>query len=157
MQIYKFPILLLCLFSLIVLPLLAQDSVNIPPAAPVSTQAPAQVPTAENPPPADIGNVPRPNFNPNATPTRTSTEKVTSIAVLVFGFAIVAALIWVIVKRMEIKQNSDLTEALKLPVVVTIIVAGVFLVTAGYGNQQIAPIVGLMGTIAGYLMGRNGK
>ncbi|MEL6393833.1 MAG: hypothetical protein AAFR97_13885, partial [Bacteroidota bacterium] len=69
----------------------------------------------------------------------------------------IIALLWVIVRRIEIKQTNDLVDALKLPVVVVIVISGVFLVTAGYGNDQIAPIVGLMGTIAGYLMGRNGK
>jgi len=28
------------------------------------------------------------------------------------------------------------------------------LITAGYSNDQIAPAVGLLGTIAGYLLGR---
>ncbi|MEL6668388.1 MAG: hypothetical protein AAFY36_01215 [Bacteroidota bacterium] len=153
---YNIPILILCLFSLVVLPLLAQDTLN-PPPPPVSTEAPAQVPTVENPPPTDVGQVPRPNYNADAIPTRSQTEYITSIAVLVFGLGIIIALLWVIVRRIEIKQTNDLVDALKLPVVVVIVISGVFLVTAGYGNDQIAPIVGLMGTIAGYLMGRNGK
>ncbi|MEM8583320.1 MAG: hypothetical protein AAGF87_03575 [Bacteroidota bacterium] len=153
---YTLPLFVLCLFSLVVLPLLAQDSIN-PPPAPVSTQAPTEVPAVENPPPTDVGQIPRPNFNADATPTRSRTEYITSIAVLAFGLGIIIALLWVIVRRIEIKETSDLVDALKLPIVVVIVISGVFLVTAGYGNDQIAPIVGLMGTIAGYLMGRNGK
>ena len=35
-----------------------------------------------------------------------------------------------------------------------VITAGLFLITSGYSQQQIAPMIGLLGTIAGYLLGR---
>lgn len=153
---YRFPLLALCVLSLVVLPLIGQNS---PPdsSPPVTTAAPPAPVTNENPPPT--ANVPleRPAFNDTAVPTRSSTEIYLSLGVLLFGLVVVIGMLWAILRRMEIKQTSDLVDALKLPVVVVIIVSGIFLVTAGYGNEQIAPIIGLMGTIAGYLMGRNGK
>ena len=33
-------------------------------------------------------------------------------------------------------------------------VFAIFLVVAGYSDQQIAPVIGLLGTIAGYLLGK---
>lgn len=35
-----------------------------------------------------------------------------------------------------------------------IIFAGLYLVSAGYSNEQVAPVFGLLGTIAGFLFGR---
>ncbi len=37
-----------------------------------------------------------------------------------------------------------------------VITAGLFLVVTGYSQAQIAPMIGLLGTIAGYLLGRGG-
>jgi hypothetical protein len=44
---------------------------------------------------------------------------------------------------------------LRLFGMLTIIVLAVFLVVAGYDSQQIAPVTGLLGTLAGYLVGRS--
>lgn len=38
--------------------------------------------------------------------------------------------------------------------ILVIIFAAIFLVIAGYSDTQIAPVIGLLGTIAGYLLGR---
>ena len=40
---------------------------------------------------------------------------------------------------------------------ILIIVAAVFLVVAGYTEEQIAPVIGLLGTIAGYILGRSDR
>jgi hypothetical protein len=56
---------------------------------------------------------------------------------------------WIINSRQE-----PLSQSLKYLSVSLIIVGSLFLVTAGYGNSQIAPIIGLLGTVAGYLLGR---
>ncbi len=42
----------------------------------------------------------------------------------------------------------------KFVTITLIIISTLFLITAGYSNNQIAPAVGLLGTIAGYLLGR---
>lgn len=36
-----------------------------------------------------------------------------------------------------------------------VVVAGLFLITAGYSENQAAPMVGLLGTITGYLLGKS--
>lgn len=106
-----------------------------PVANPVPTEAPANVNT--------------PNFNAAQGPTITTLELWLSVAVLAFGLAVVIGQIYLFQQREE-----AVSEAMKYLSVTVIIVGGLFLVTAGYGNDQIAPIIGLMGTIAGYLMGR---
>jgi hypothetical protein len=71
-----------------------------------------------------------------------------SASVLVFGL-LVFALAAYMVRR---GRSSD--SALKLLGTLLIIVASVFLVVAGYSDKQIAPVMGLLGTIAGYLLGK---
>jgi hypothetical protein len=44
---------------------------------------------------------------------------------------------------------------LRLFGMLTIIVMAVFLIVAGYNTEQVAPVVGLLGTLAGYLVGRS--
>ena len=54
-----------------------------------------------------------------------------------------------------LRREESLGESFKYLSVTLIIVGSLFLVTAGYGNTQIAPIIGLLGTVAGYLLGRS--
>lgn len=72
-----------------------------------------------------------------------------SASVLIFG-----ALIMCLATALLYKGKSA-DEVLKLFGTVIIIVSAVFLVVAGYTDTQIAPVIGLLGTIAGYLLGRN--
>jgi ABC-type xylose transport system permease subunit len=51
------------------------------------------------------------------------------------------------------KYNVNINRLLRAFALVLIIVAAVFLIVAGYTEQQIAPVMGLLGTIAGYLLG----
>ncbi|MGB3545325.1 MAG: hypothetical protein WBA17_00010 [Saprospiraceae bacterium] len=134
-------------------------------AAMLSAQEPAEVPNNPPPPlsvevneppavPTPIG-VPQqkpnePAFNAQVVPTRTTQEIWLSIGVLIFGLFTVGAMITYLGR----KTDEPATELMKFPVLALIIVGALFLVTAGYGNDQIAPIIGLMGTLAGYLLGR---
>ncbi len=54
-----------------------------------------------------------------------------------------------------IKHGSELQEVLKVFGTVLVVVASVFLVVAGYSEKQIAPVIGLLGTIVGYILGKN--
>ena len=76
-----------------------------------------------------------------------------SISVLVFGLAIMAGELLVMLKR-EKGWGPSSIQIVGLTLVVT---AGLFLITAGYSQDQIAPMVGLLGTIAGYLLGRGSE
>ncbi|MDQ3021409.1 MAG: hypothetical protein M3R36_12695 [Bacteroidota bacterium] len=73
-----------------------------------------------------------------------------SIIVLFFGVIII------IVEIVLIQNKRILIEdALKIIVITLIIISTLFLITAGYSNNQIAPAMGLLGTISGYLLGKS--
>lgn len=112
---------------------------------------PESLETVANTPPSQItdGNVNMPPVNPDIIPTKSSQEVWLSFGVLVFGMIVVLAQAFIINRRQE-----PLSQSLKYLAVTLIIVGALFLVTAGYGNSQIAPIIGLLGTVAGYLLGR---
>jgi ABC-type multidrug transport system fused ATPase/permease subunit len=71
-----------------------------------------------------------------------------SSVVLIFGLVIMVLATYLLQKG----KNAD--EVLKLFGTIIIIISSVFLVVAGYTDTQIAPVMGLLGTIAGYLLGR---
>ncbi|WP_020535125.1 hypothetical protein [Lewinella cohaerens] len=113
---------------------------------------PETLETAVNTPPPAATVTDGVNLPPVSTdfvPTKSSQEVWLSLGVLVFGMIIVLAQAWIINSRKE-----PLSQSLKYLSVTLIIVGSLFLVTAGYGNSQIAPIIGLLGTVAGYLLGR---
>jgi hypothetical protein len=72
-----------------------------------------------------------------------------SMIVLGFGLSVVILEIYLIKVR---KISSE--DIIKFITITLIITSTLFLITAGYSNDQIAPAVGLLGTIAGYLLGR---
>lgn len=82
----------------------------------------------------------------------TEIEFLKSLLVMAVGFLIIAGsiiLIWV--------KNYDKDTAIKLILVTFIVTATLFLITAGFSNDQIAPAIGLLGTIAGYLLGKSNQ
>lgn len=82
--------------------------------------------------------------------TRTTYEIILSLSVLVFGLLILGGQLLMLLKlRQGWNVNSMRVAGLTL-----VITAGIFLITAGYSQEQIAPMVGLLGTIAGYLLGK---
>ena len=73
------------------------------------------------------------------------------LALLVLGFSlIVIALEFYLIKTRRIRSD----DAIKFITITLIITSTLFLIAAGYDNNQIAPAMGLLGTIAGYLLGR---
>ena len=111
---------------------------------------PEVVETANTPPVAETTEgVNLPPVNTELVPTKSSQEVWLSLGVLFFGMVVVLAQAFIINRRQE-----PLSQSLKYLSVSLIIVGALFLVTAGYGNSQIAPIIGLLGTVAGYLLGR---
>lgn len=71
-----------------------------------------------------------------------------STSILAFGLGVMLIMGWLVVRR-GITQG-----VLRLICVPLIVVAAVFLMVVGYDDDQLTPIVGLLGTIAGYLLGR---
>ncbi|EGQ7678935.1 hypothetical protein Q9X95_004568 [Vibrio parahaemolyticus] len=74
-----------------------------------------------------------------------------SCILLVFGFVLVLLLTYLI------KAGKDPEQLLRSFGTILIIIAAVFLIVAGYSEKQIAPVIGLLGTIAGYLLGKSSK
>src|SRR5215469_4269673 len=84
------------------------------------------------------------------TPTWwTNTDAMTvSALVLAFGTFVV------IVAAYLIRSERDGQVVLKVLATILIITFAVFLIVAGWSDQQIAPAMGLLGTIAGYILGK---
>ncbi len=76
-----------------------------------------------------------------------------SLGVLGFGLVLVGLQILVMLKR----GSSWGPHTVRLHGLTLAVIAGVFLVTAGYSQQQIAPMIGLLGTIVGYLLGQRSE
>ena len=74
-----------------------------------------------------------------------------SAVVLVFGLLVLLLATYLI------KVGKSAEAVLRIFGTVLIILVSVFLVVAGYTNDQSAPVVGLLGTIAGYLLGKETK
>lgn len=71
-------------------------------------------------------------------------------AVLLFGTIVVVLEFQLI----RIKRITSIGTP-KILLVTLIITGALFLISAGYAQDQISPGLGLLGTIAGYLLGRN--
>ena len=87
-----------------------------------------------------------------ATVGRTLLENVLSIAVLAFGLILAGILTIVALKSKSEKAFG--TNYVKLVGLTLVITSGLFLICAGYSQDQIAPMSALLGTIAGYLLGK---
>jgi len=83
---------------------------------------------------------------------RTAQENLLSIGVLAFGLLFSGILTIVAIKCKSEKLFG--ASYLKLVGLTLVITAGLFLICAGYSQNQIAPMIGLLGTIAGYLLGK---
>ena len=55
------------------------------------------------------------------------------------------------------RRNSDAPEILKIFGIISIISLSALLLIVGFDNEQLTPIVGLFGAIAGYLLGKDVK
>lgn len=74
-----------------------------------------------------------------------------SSIILVFGLIIFAIMAWLVARRHE---HMAVLKVCALPL---IIVSAIFLVIVGYSADQIAPVLGLLGSVAGYLLGSASK
>jgi len=74
-----------------------------------------------------------------------------SVVVLVFGFLVILLATYLI------KAGKNAGVVLRFFGTNLIVLVAVFLVVAGYTDTQMAPVMGLLGTIAGYLLGKETK
>jgi hypothetical protein len=71
-----------------------------------------------------------------------------SSIVLFFGLVVLGLSAWLV------KSGQSATSVLRIFGTILVIVMATFLVVAGYDDKQIAAPLGLLGTIVGYLLGR---
>jgi hypothetical protein len=79
-----------------------------------------------------------------------SVNEAMTISSVVLGFGLIALL----VAAYLIRRESDSQVILRTLATILIVTFAIFLIVAGYSDQQIAPAMGLLGTIAGYLLGK---
>jgi UPF0716 family protein affecting phage T7 exclusion len=89
--------------------------------------------------------------NGSVVPVSLQTDKefLLSVIILLFGTATIY-----LFYRLLHGLNSSKEEATRMYTVVLIVIGTLLLISAGFSSQQIAPALGLFGTIAGYLLGR---
>jgi hypothetical protein len=71
-----------------------------------------------------------------------------STSLLIFAIIVLGLMTFLI---MRTRRVEPILRAFGVPLIIT---AAVFLVVTGFSNQQISPVVGLLGTLAGYLLGK---
>lgn len=76
-------------------------------------------------------------------------EIVKSVIVIVFALIIFSLLIF----RIKV-QTMHAEDFIRLIVLALVICSSMYLISAGWDDQQTAPAFGILGTIAGYLLGR---
>ncbi|RPI08155.1 MAG: hypothetical protein EHM71_09065 [Zetaproteobacteria bacterium] len=122
-------------------PALARESTPIP-----STERVGAAPQAAKPAPA------APASGQAETPWWSTRNAMTmSAALLVFGVVVLVLATYLIT------TGKSAEAVLRIFGTILIIVIAVFLVVAGYSDTQIAPVMGLLGTIAGYLLGKESR
>jgi len=83
-----------------------------------------------------------------------SQELVTFLAMGVLGFSVIALLLATVLLW---RSNAPAQQVLRIFGVISIIGFSSLLLVVGYNNEQLTPIVGLFGAIAGYLLGKDTK
>ena len=103
-----------------------------------------------------IANAPPPGASTVAPPPSprflSSTEGELALIVIALGVLVIIALSLVLRSK-----SATPDDAIRGYTVILIVIGTMVLICAGYSNDQIAPAMGLFGTLAGYLLGRKGS
>lgn len=83
-------------------------------------------------------------------PTHSIREIAFCLGILVFGVIIISLEVYVMLVQ---KRYWDVW-SFKIVGLTLVIVCGMFLIFAGYNQDQIAPMLALLGTVAGYMLGK---
>lgn len=81
----------------------------------------------------------------------TTAEAIRGVAVGVFSLALLGMVLWFAFKSKENKLDTSVSQFLTL---FMLIIPTVILVTIGFSTEQISTVLGLFGTIAGYILGK---
>lgn len=112
-------------------------------------------PSAKKPPTAKAEQV----AETSARMTRdwTEIEIVLSGGILVFGLCCLGIETLLILRSAHHNMTFDSSAISRMTGLTLIVTSSLVLVTAGYSTEQIGPVMGLLGTIAGYLLGSGGR
>jgi|SRR5690348_6304844 hypothetical protein len=102
-----------------------------------------------------VANPPPVGASTNVPPTsgRFLSSAEGELALVVIGFGVLVVIALFIILRTKQAGPDD---AIRAYTITLIIIGTMVLICAGYSNDQIAPAIGLFGTLAGYLLGRRG-
>ncbi|MDX2004070.1 MAG: hypothetical protein SFU83_02235 [Meiothermus sp.] len=107
---------------------------------------------------AQTTNPPPPSTSTGSLPTRinilSSFEFWLSLIVLFFGLLVITAQFLSLRSLVTPPKPEDILRIFTLSLVT---IGTLFIITAGYSATEIAPALGLFGTIAGYLLGKGFK
>ena len=136
------PITMLFSFSIVQ----AQKGISAPPpSGPVANVPQGEVKTSDNAIRPEVVNV--------ANEGGWLSEREFSLSLLILSFSLVLILLIILAKRIGgIDISSD--QFLRLVSIILIIVASLLIIPSGFNDKQISAVVGLLGTLAGYLLGR---
>lgn len=88
----------------------------------------------------------------------TSREFLLSISMMIFGLLVICGQLFYVRTTNEEEESKIAAEsAIRLTIVSMIIVGSLVLISSGYNKDQIGPAMGLFGTLAGYLIGRQDR
>lgn len=76
-----------------------------------------------------------------------------TLSFLILGFGLIAALMILGFYSKILNRMSD--KVMKLVALIIIASLSVFLIVAGFSNEQITPVVGLLGTLTGYVISKS--
>ena len=107
------------------------------------------VAVAQQPPPTP--SPPGPNLPPAVLDLVSSRTLLLTLSLLLFGVFIIFLEYLLLRKRL----NDKIDDLGKFFILTLIIIGTLVLVGAGFNADQIAPVIGLFGTVAGYLLGRS--
>ncbi|MEO1808709.1 MAG: hypothetical protein AAFU33_28140 [Bacteroidota bacterium] len=80
-------------------------------------------------------------------------ERESGLSFLILSFGIVLILLIILAKKIGgIEISSD--QFLRLVSIILIIISSLVIISSGFNDKQISSVVGLLGTLAGYLLGR---
>ncbi len=82
----------------------------------------------------------------------TSIEIVLSVGLLIFSLILIGIEALIIIKAKTTWAPTNIIKVIGLTLIVTF---SALLVVAGYDQDQMGPVIGLLGVIAGYLLGTN--
>ncbi len=100
--------------------------------------------------PSDLSDYTQPRANQEPT-IADKMDFAKEMSLYVLGFGLVLSIFTGIIALRTKGWNREATNVFTVTIIIT---AGLFLMTAGYSSEQIAPMYGLLGTVVGYLLGK---